>query len=317
MTIRVIKKLKNWKHYIFIGENAFALPADPSIQMMLYRKDVFDNPVIQKAAFEETGTPLLPPQSYLDLQHFCTFFNKLKIPEKPVPHPLQLVTGVGNLVSSEFLPYFFAGAGSIELTDNYISISPDAFVATLNNYRKIHQTADHTNSIWWDNEIDAFNNNKTALIIGYTNHLNQVKNVDYSFAPIPGNTPALGGGVIGITKKSHYPEICELFLTWLYQYRIQEQLALLGVCIPETDFFEDRHIFRQFPFLSQSSSLLKTGQRCRQFNNGAIVNTFRLEQIVGKIIIHGIETGVSSSEILSEITKQLNIDQPQLVQLVH
>lgn len=306
-------QMKDWKKYCYVNNQLLALPADPSIQMMLYRKDVFNNPVIQKAYLEKFGQQLRPPFSYIDLANYCDFYQSLEIPEKHIQFPLSISKGSGILLASEFLPYFYSLGGKIEYVDDMFEISSGAFVEALSFYKKIRQNSKTQNEVWWDWEIDNFNHNKTAMIICYTNHLNQISEIDYEYCPVPGHVPAFGGGVLGITKESKKIKESILFFQWLYQYRVQEQLASLGVCIPRTHLFDERNNYRKYPFLSYSSKNFSVGKRLQYLEDKYVLNTIEIEKIIGDEINLGIEKDHSDYDILIRINNQLNSNKKRII----
>lgn len=308
--------MKNWKNYCYVDQELLSLPADPSIQMMLYRKDVFENPVIQKAYSEKYNQVLLPPKTYNELADYSEFYQSMNIPEKSVPYPLSVNDGDGILLASEFLPYFYSLGGEIKFVNNIFEITSEAFVQALSAYKKIRQNSKIQNEAWWDTEIENFNNHKTSIIICYSNHLNQIADIDYDYRPVPGRVPAFGGGVLGITKGSEKLTECTLFFQWLYQYRIQEQLASLGVCIPRTHLFDERNNYRKYPFLSYSSKNFSMGKRLQYIEEDYVLNTIEIERIIGDEINSGIETDSSDLDILIKIHNQLNSNKSQLLRKI-
>lgn len=314
--ISLSNQMKGWNRYCYVNEQLLGLPADPSIQMMLYRKDVFENPVIQKAYSERFGQPLLPPEKYDDLAKYSEFYQTMNIPEKSIPFPLSINEGNGILLSSEFLPYFYSLGGKIKYLNSVFEISPSAFVETLNYYKKIRNHSKLENEGWWNSEIENFNNNLTTMIICYTNHLNQISEIDYGYCPIPGRHPAFGGGVLGITRESKKLKENILFFQWLYQYRIQEQLASLGVCVPRTHLFDERNNYRKYPFLSYSSKNFTLGERLQDLDNRYVINTIEIEKIIGTEINLGLKNGNSDYDILVKIHNQLNLNKKKIIRKI-
>ncbi|MGM0123501.1 hypothetical protein IGI37_000873 [Enterococcus sp. AZ194] len=311
--VELSSQMKDWKNYCYVTNQLLGLPADPSIQMMLYRKDAFDNPIIQKAYSEEFGRPLLPPSTYKDLSNYCEFYQSMTMPERNTPYPLSIVKGSSILLASEFLPYFYSSGGSITYENDMFELSSEAFLDTLNTYRMIRAHSKIENEKWWDSEIKNFNRYKTSMIICYTNHLNQISAIDYNYCSVPGQMPAFGGGVLGILKNSKKIEENTLFFQWLYQYRIQEQLASLGVCIPRTHLFDERNNYRKYPFLSYSSKNFSLGKRIQYLSDNYILNTIELEKIIGDAINLGIENESSDYDILIKIHNQLNSNKRKLI----
>ncbi|AZS16231.1 extracellular solute-binding protein [Paenibacillus lutimineralis] len=305
--------MNDWRHYMYVDDCIYGLPVDPSIQMMLYRKDIFENPIIQKYYSSKYNRNLTPPKTYKELLEFCEFYTELDIPEKTTEYPLEMIGNSGVLIASEFLPYFFSEGGSFKYEENQISLDSDKFVSTLDTYRKLRNYVKLTNEEWWNTEISSFNHNETSIIIGYTNHLNQIRHVPYGYSSIPGSKPALGGGVFGICKDSQNTESAVLFFQWLYQYIIQEELASLGVCVPRTHLYKERDIFRKYPFLSYSSDNFSLGKRLQLLDEKKLINTIQLENLLGSTIKEGLNNGISSTQILLNVVNALNAHENMLI----
>ena len=301
----IISKLDNWHKYIYLDKVPYSIPLDPSVQMMLYQKDVFNNSILQKQFAEKYDTELLPPTTYSELADFSEFLTNLNIPEKNNYYPLSLIDSAGTLIASEFLPYYHSIGGKIEYREGLFHFNAEEFIQTYNLYQKIRLQSKIENKSWWDSETTDFDNKKTALVIGFTNHLNNIGQTQYGIAPIPGNKPALGGGVIGIGKSSKKITESTLFLQWLYQYQIQHEIALMGGDVPATDLFFEREIYEQFPFLSYSTELYSTGVRKTKVGQNQPINTLLFEKIIGTEIYNGIQNTLDATDVLININNTL------------
>lgn len=306
----IIERFTKWKNYINIGETAYGIPLDPSIQMMLYRKDFFNNPIIQKTYSKTFGKELTIPKSFEELNNISIFINKTDLPENNINYALPMVEKNGVLIASEFLPYYHSLGGKIKYSNGIFHFNTEIFITSLDLYRKNKSINKIIDTTWWNSEIESFNNNETILLIGYLNHLNSVTVKDYGYASIPGNSPMMGGGVIGVSKYTKQVNHCLLFLKWLYQYQTQHEIALLGGVVPSTDIFYDLDIYKKYPYLSYAVDLNKTGHRYNLTNNNEPINTILFEEFIGNEIYNGELKKLSSSEILLNVNNKLimNID---------
>lgn len=295
--------------YMYIDEELYALPIDPTIQLMLYRKDVFDDHIIQKMYLDQYETELRPPTTYKELVQFSEFYASLSDSEKPVPYPLTTMNNHRLIVASEFLPYFKSLGGEINYSGESIFISPLEFDKALNLYKELIQHSHSIEGTWWNDEVEAFNHDASALLICYTNYLTLVDGVDYDYQAIPGGIPALGGGTIGINKHSQHTEQACIFLQWLFRYQTQRELANLGVEIPRSEIFYEREIYRKYPFLLYASENFDQGYRLQYTKDGRhIFNTIGIERVIGAEIIRGISKNLTNMEVYVRINEALNRD---------
>ncbi|WP_125763189.1 extracellular solute-binding protein [Companilactobacillus hulinensis] len=311
----IISKMSNWKKYIYINKIPYSIPLDPSVQMMLYQKGIFNNAILQKQFAEKFGKELLPPSTYQELINFAEFMDELDLPEKDNYYPISLIDSTSTLIASEFLPYYYSLGGKIKYNTGIFSFNSDVFIKTYNMYQSLRTQSKIESKSWWDSETDAFNNRQTALVVGFTNHLNNIDQVSYGIAPIPGNIPALGGGVIGINKNSTHTDAAILFLQWLYQYQIQHEIALMGGDVPATDLFFEREIYEQFPFLSSSIDLYNTGIRKTKVSSDNPINTLLFEKLLGEQIHNGIVSNLDATSVLVNINNSLIQNSTNLVRV--
>ncbi len=116
-----------------------------------------------------------------------------------------MITGNAGTIAAEYLLRYYSLKGDllngsdIELDD---IIAKKAMKLLYENYRN----SKVIEANWWGEEVKAFVHGKTAMVIGFMNHLSIVSQSNIrdsiGIANVPGDTPLLGGGILGITKKT-------------------------------------------------------------------------------------------------------------------
>lgn len=308
-----LSRLSNWNQYIYQDKTPYALPLDPSVQIMLYKNKIFNNEIIKKRYSDKYNQNLIPPVDYQSLVNLAKFFNASNEPEINGIKPLSLMGTADILIASEFLPYYYSLKGKINQTENGLQFDTDIFIETYNLYKELRKTSNIESKNWWDSEVNDFNDDKTAILIGFSNHLNNLNPTEYSIAPIPGNKPALGGGLIGINKYSNKNEASVVFLKWLFQYQIQHEIALMGGDIPATELFFEREIYEKFPFLSYSTGFYHNGIRKTRLSKDTNLYTLLFEKIIGKEIKTGIDENLDAASVLVNINTTLLLNRDKLI----
>lgn len=296
-----LDSLKNWQQYIYLDQTPYALPLDPSVQMMLFQKNIFNNSIVQRQYSDKFGKNLLPPKTYQELIDFAGFIHSSEMKDY---YPISLINETAILIASEFLPYYYSLGGKISF-ENILKFDSEIFIKAFNMYRQLRSVSKIETGSWWDSETESFKKQQTGLLIGFSNHLNNIDPNAYGVAPIPGNVPALGGGLIGITKKTKHLDESIIFLKWLYQYQIQHEIALMGGDVPANNLFFEREIYEQFPFLSKSIDLYPTGIRKTTVNGNINLHTLLFEKIIGTELSHGIKENLDSTTVLLNINNAL------------
>lgn len=308
-----LNRLNNWNQYIYQDKIPYALPLDPSVQIMLYKNKIFSNEIIKKQYSENYNQDLIPPVDYQSLVNLAKFLNDSNEPEMKDIKLLSLIGTADTLIASEFLPYYYSLNGTINKSENGLRFDTDIFIKTYNLYKELRKVSNIESKSWWNSEVNDFNDDKTAILIGFSNHLNNLNPSEYGIAPIPGNKPALGGGLIGINKFSKKDEACVVFFKWLFQYQIQHEIALMGGNIPAKDLFFEREIYEKFPFLSHSTDFYHNGIRKTKLSNITNLYTLLFEKIVGKEIKKGIDKNLDAASVLININTTLLLNREKLI----
>ena len=59
-----------------INDMTYAFPFDISIQMLFYRKDIFENEIVKRKYFEKTKSELRIPVNFEKYNEILDFFNE-------------------------------------------------------------------------------------------------------------------------------------------------------------------------------------------------------------------------------------------------
>ena len=100
-----------------------------------------------------------------------------------------------------------------------------------------------------------------------------------------GDTPLLGGGILGITKKTNQLQESIEFLNWINTNEISEQITLLGGNTA-TYFLSNSSIVQtMYPWLNKAKKIIMNGKRENTFENGQSIDIKQAEEIIGKHIL--------------------------------
>ncbi len=94
-----------------INGHVYALPTSPSMQLLFYRKDLFNDPIYRRMYFEKYREELLPPDTFDKFNRIAAFFTKSLNPTSPVDYGATLTLGSTGVAGSEFLARFFQLSG--------------------------------------------------------------------------------------------------------------------------------------------------------------------------------------------------------------
>lgn len=276
------------EYYANINDMTYAFPFDISIQMLFYRKDIFENEIVKRKYFEKTKSELRIPVNFEKYNEILDFFNEGDSGLAKEVSGAAMITGNAGTIAAEYLLRYYSLKGSlinhleIELDDD---IAKQALKLLVENYRN----SNVIESNWWGEEVRSFVDGKSAMVIGFMNHLSIVSqsNIKDSIgiANVPGDTPLLGGGILGITKKTNQLQESIEFLNWINTNEISEQITLLGGNTA-TYFLSNSSIVQtMYPWLNKAKKIIMNGKRENTFENGQSIDIKQAEEIIGKHIL--------------------------------
>ena len=92
------------KNYSRIGEKFYAFPLDACIQMLFYRKDLFENELIKREFFETCKKKLDVPSDFESYNEIARFFSRRFNPDSPTRFGTAVTYGRTFLAGCDFLP---------------------------------------------------------------------------------------------------------------------------------------------------------------------------------------------------------------------
>ena len=288
----------------------YAFPFTPNVQMYFYRKDLFDDLKVRRQYFEDTKQNLAIPSDYPDFCRLMSFFDRSKHKNSPVVKGASMVTTSSSGITCEFLPIFYSFGGKLFEDDGTPAILSEAGRKALSIYLDMSKNAmDVPANTWWKGAVGNFSKGSTAMLNVFINHVYGLTNIRKSdiagrigFASVPGNTPLLGGGFLGIAKGSRHPEEALEFIRWACGEYISLPFTMLGGISPCRSIYENKDLLEMYPWLSIVPENLGKGI-LRQ--SPAYISENRLEKILGTTIRSGLMGIASIQEVLELAQKQL------------
>lgn len=211
----------------------YAVPISPSLQVLYYRKDLFEKPVYRRLYQEAYHESLEVPTTFAQYNRIASFFTQVLNPDSPVPYGSTLLMGKTPIVAgTEFMTRYFSYAPSLFADGLPLLLTSEAEQA-LSDILALRKTI-KTPLKWWSEAAEEFANGTTAMTILFSNFASEFfgKNSQVSdkvgYSMIPGSRPLLGGGSLGVTKASQHPEEALRFISWLASEPVASAVALLG-----------------------------------------------------------------------------------------
>lgn len=295
--------------YFKIGKTVYALPFDPSVQMLYYRTDLFEDVKIKREFYEQRKRQLTVPQSIEEYCEVARFFTRKYNSNSPTDFGATLVFGAELTAACDYLPWFLAQGGKIFDKQGHVVINTVAAKKALQNYVDMFNYTERTPNMWWRKALENFALGNTAMVSSFSNHasrmvLGQGSKVvgKIGFAAIPGGHPLLGGGVVGISKDSKKYEECVQVLKWIYQANISSIITYLGGNSPNQNVYENEDLQTLYPWIKGIDDGLGVGRRRNEDRRNPKFSDLKYETILGAAVrnvamgIADIDTGLKEAQ---------------------
>lgn len=289
-------------NYFRVGGVRYAFPLDACVQMLFYRKDLFEDELIKREFFEKHKRRLEVPRTFEEYNEVAGFFTRKENPDSRTQYGASATYGRTFLAACDFLPRYREYRKGIFTPDGRVDILTPEMREAVDSYLGICRYASDENNLWWGDSTKQFSRGKTAMHIVFSNYAAEmVHNPDsrvvgrVAFGVVPGGQPLSGGGTIGISRHSKKYEACMVFLKWLYQREIAETVTYLGGYICNRHVSKNLDVVELYPWLEGMEQSFAAGWRLYGSERNPDFNEFQFEDILGTAI-RSIASGIEERD---------------------
>ncbi|MGG4610578.1 extracellular solute-binding protein [Providencia sp. Me31A] len=305
--------LPTQQKFSLVNGTAYAMPFDASAQLLFYRKDLFEDPILKRMYYEKTGNELTVPANFNEYDQVTQFFTE-QHEEGQLSRPVGASTTLGSagLIATEYLLRYYAEGGRLIGNDNIPRLEMPLASKVLSEY--LHQVSISENIYdkWWSESVRQFEQGELAMLIAYMNLFNDVAHSGIfpkiGFAPVPGGLPQLGGGALGVSRYSQKAHYAEQFYRWLYSPIVMDHLILLGGNSNHQDFSHNQEICYRYPWMPLAYQEINRGIRESSIPNGKLFNLRQAEVIIGQGITNVVNKIMTVDETIEYINQRLLVD---------
>lgn len=245
----------------------YAYPFDVSMQLLFYRKSLFESVAQQRAFYEGSGSTLKVPTTYEELETVASFFTRACRSDSPTPYGSSIAAYTSQTsVTSEYLPRLISAGGLAYTPKGMINLQTDASITALKDYIRFSKYADTAHTHDWSEVASGFVNGSYATTILYLHYASQFVraegaafNGDIGFAPLPGNNSLLAGGSLGVGRFSEHGAKACRFIQWATGPDIAPALVMLGGISSSAIVYEQQDIIDSYPWLKYLAEHIKDG----------------------------------------------------------
>lgn len=291
------------KEFSLCGGTLYALPFDIAIQMLFYRKSLFEDIGPARSFYERTGHELCVPTTYAAFDETARFFSRAHNPESHTFYGASLAPNRPTSIAADFLARLLAEEG---LPEDGLSFASEDALRALNSYLAFAAYTKPRRAKDWSQIAQEFVNGETAMTILYINHTshfvrNQSPNVgiEIGSACIPGGHPLLGGGTLCVSRHSERVEDAYRFIHWATGEDIAPELVMQGGISACRCVYEHREILDTYSWLADLPANILRGVRQPILSPGVrFFNLHAFENELGMHLIAALDGHETAQEAL-------------------
>ena len=299
LTKNMIPKLVS--EYALLDGIPYGIPFDIGTQILIYRKDLFDDPTIKRMYYEQTGGELNVPASFDEFNQVARFFTRKYNSESPVEYGTSSSLTTTSGICTDFELRFRAFGGKAEVKDGHLVIDKEVARKALQNYiDHFSYSFPNLDDYWGGANVQSFIKGRTAMEILYYNFASDLAELTTSktdsqigFASIPGKCPAFIGASLSISHATREPEAALEFLRWACGPELAEAFTYLGGVSPHSHIYDNEKILLTYP----GHKLLKQSiPYCAGRGIFNFINDIEYEKLLGILIRNTVNHTLSFDE---------------------
>lgn len=273
------------------GDSYFGLPSRFDVEMLFYRKDLFDDPNQRLAYRDLTGGELRPPETWREFNTVARFFTRACNPASPTSYGVSLGTHPPHGALVEFLTRLWGENGRVLDDRGRVTLDSREAEEALEGYV---DSVGYAAPGWSDNyragQVADFATGDVAMVSLFCAPAAPLTDRSVSrvvgkigYAPVPGGVPVLGGWSMGIVAECPRPDLAFDWMSWAAGMDMAIPLTILGGSTPALALYNSLELLSVYPWLGKAVELFPKS-RARAISlttTGGRLSEFRFEQIVG------------------------------------
>lgn len=292
------------------------IPIIATIQMILYRKDVFNDRDIKKQFQKQYGYELMPPKTWTNFNTIAEFFDK----KTNVNSPFQYGTAATALepvgLINEFLPRQWAFHGRIADKWGKLVIDSEENQRALDNLVKTFQfVPKEAEGYFWDELFKMLLYGEIPIVQGFASHYQPGKHSQNGDTyekyigqlPLPGGKTMLGGWALGINRYSDRIKESYEFLKWNLNDKVAITNLRLCGCLPTVSVIRDETLRGSYPWLNLVDEKFQIGGSREELfdKEKKRIDLEQIDYILSGQIKRAINQEIDSKTALIEMKKEL------------
>ncbi len=286
-------------------------------QLLLYRRDLFENPKLCDAFEKKYGTRLRVPRTWFEFNIISSFFTRSINPNSPIEYGTSFSARNDAIFLPELLSRVWAYKGDVFDDERNPLVTSAEFKKGVNSLVEAFKYAPpQTLTYNVENTVEDFYLGKTAMLVSFASFIPDVNNNAKSkivgkigYANIPGNHSVLGGWGLAIPSTNPKPADALEFMAWTCDSDMSKFFTILDGQSPLKNVYTNDELANHYPWLPLIYKSYP-GNRQRKSvrkSDGSLVPITAIETLIYKHIMNILYQDTSTDEAMAALSSELSV----------
>lgn len=294
----------------------YGLPFLFGPQLLLYRRDLFEDPILCEAFERKYRAKLRVPRTWFEFNVISSFFTSSLNPNSPVDYGTSFSAANDAILLPELMPRVWAYGGSVFDADGNPHVTSSAFKKGVNSLVEAFKYAPlQTLTYSVENTVEDFYLGKTAMLVSFASFIADVNNNAKSkitgkigYANIPGNHSVLGSWGLAIPASNANPAAALEFIRWTCDPEMSNYFAILDGQSPLKNVYINDELAHHYPWLPLIYKTYSGNKQRRSLKkpDGSLVPITLIEALIYKHIMSIFHQNISIDDAMEALRKDLS-----------
>lgn len=295
------------------NDRYYGIPITGGSQILFYRRDLFEDPFLNKEFEKKYKVPLRTPRTWTEFNGICEFFTKNLNPDSPVEYGAVTACKYPEELINLVLPCMWSHGGKIHDENGLPCIDS---TQNIRAYESVLQTMRYTGAKCMETDLKGatidFAQGRSAMLANFSEYVsfmdssaNFAGKVGYTF--LPGKHSVLPGWNFGVSKYTEKMESILEFFNWIQSPGVSYHLTILDGQTPMKEAYENDELKRLYPWLSTTRECLKYCHKRETVPRagGRVIPQSKVEAIIVRIIYDVHCLGLSTEQAAKKAQREM------------
>jgi len=284
-------------------------------QLLLYRRDLFDDEKLCDLFEKKYGAKLHVPRTWFEFNIISSFFTRSINPLSPVDYGTSFSARNDAILLPELLTRVWAYNANIFDKEGNSLVTSAAFKKGVNSLVEAFKFAPpQTLTYSVENTVQDFYLGKTAMLVGFASFIADVNNTAKSkiigkigYANIPGNHSVLGSWGLAIPAANPDPSDALEFIAWTCDSEMSKYFTILDGQSPLKNVYTNDELANHYPWLPLIYKSYPGNMQRKSVRkpDGSLIPITIIEALIYKHVMRILQQNVSTDDAMASLHKEL------------